>query len=297
MKGQFVGRKVFLSLLIAVFFMLNSFFPPAYALPVVNIPEEEICAATEESSPFAISYYHDLGIAAGVVGLTVTGLVMESRVEGWDKREYFKKSSINSFDSLWYNEYRPAVDDLGTLAVVANVFALPVGIYTTQALFQNLPPLELATVGVMLAESYLAGYGIRNIIKSTVKRPRPYMYTDKWDWNSVRDGDYTLSFPSGHTTDAFMGATFLSYTFWKYYPDSKYRIPVIATSYTIALTTGLLRVASGNHFMSDVAAGAVLGTAIGFFVPFFHEKIASVKYKGQQVLAFDGQSLTATLRF
>ena len=149
----------------------------------------------------------------------------------------------------------------------------------------------------MLAESYLIGYGVRNIIKSTVRRPRPYMYTDSWDWDSVEDGDYTLSFPSGHTTDAFMGATFLSYTFWKYFPNSKYRIPVIATSYAIAATTGFLRIASGNHFMTDVLTGAALGTAIGFVVPLLHEKVAAVKYRGQQVLSFDGQSLTATLRF
>ncbi len=295
MSVPFPCRFLFLAL--ALSFLIPQGLFSESLQGVVNIPEEERCATTEESSPFALDYYADLGLAAGAIGLTVTGLVMRNGVDGWDIEEEFEEEQINAFDKVWYNAYRPAVDDLGTIAVVMNVFALPVGIYATEAVLQNLPPLELATVGTMLAESYLMGYGIRNVIKCAVKRTRPYMYTDEWDWDSVADGDFTLSFPSGHTTDAFMGATFLSYTFCKYYPNSKYRIPVIATSYALAATTGLLRVASGNHFMTDVLAGAALGTAVGFLVPFLHEKIAAIKYRGTNVLSFDGQSLTATFRF
>lgn len=267
------------------------------AEPALNIPVNERCAATEERSPFALSYYYDLAIGTGAISFTVAGLIMEHRVEGWDGDELFRHDAINPLDKLWYNEYRPAVDQMGTIAVLTNVLALPIGIYATEAILNNLPPSELATLGVMLAESYLTGYGLRNMVKSLVRRPRPYMYTGKWDEDGVKDGDYTLSFPSGHTTDAFMGATFLSYTFCKYYPQSKLRIPVVVASYTIAAATGALRVASGNHFITDVAAGAALGTAVGLLVPFLHEKIAAVKYKGRNVLAFDGQTLTATLRF
>ncbi len=269
-----------------------------HAQPIpTNIPDRERCAATEGRSPFAIDYYYDLALGLGSVSLTVTGLIMEHRVEGWDGEETFSKRNINEVDRVWYNEYRPAVDTMGTVTALTNVIALPVGIYAAEAVMNNLPPGELATVGVMLTESYLTGYGVRNIIKSIAKRPRPYMYRGKWDTDHLEDGDYTLSFPSGHTTDAFMGATFLSYTFCKYYPESRLKVPVIAASYTLAATTGFLRVASGNHFISDVLTGAALGTAVGIVVPFVHEKIAKVKYKGQQVLAFDGQSLTATLKF
>ncbi len=269
-----------------------------HAQPIpTNIPDRERCAATEGRSPFAIDYYYDLALGLGSVSLTVTGLIMEHRVEGWDGEETFSKRNINEVDRVWYNEYRPAVDTMGTVTALTNVIALPVGIYAAEAVMNNLPPGELATVGVMLTESYLTGYGVRNIIKSIAKRPRPYMYREQWDTDHLEDGDYTLSFPSGHTTDAFMGATFLSYTFCKYYPESRLKVPVIAASYTLAATTGFLRVASGNHFISDVLTGAALGTAVGIVVPFVHEKIAKVKYKGQQVLAFDGQSLTATLKF
>jgi undecaprenyl-diphosphatase len=297
MKRLISKRGSFLFLFLAVSFLMPCGLFPQPLQPLVNIPDRERCAATEESSPFALDYYTDIGLAAGALGLTVTGRVMEHNVHGWNGRDWYDKDNINFFDKIWYNEYRPAVDDLGTIAVFANVLGLPLGIYATEAIAQNLPPLEFANVGVMLAESYFIGYGLRNIIKTSIRRTRPYMYTGKWDWDSVRDGDYTLSFPSGHTTDAFMGAAFLSYTFCKYYPESRYRIPVVVTTYALAVTTGLLRIASGNHFMTDVATGAALGTAIGLLVPFVHGKVANFKYRGRRVLAFDGQTLTATLRF
>ena len=84
------------------------------------------------------------------------------------------------------------------------------------------------------------------------------------------DGDFANSFSSGHATMAFAGATFASYTFSKYFPDSSLKIPVIAGSYSIAVLTAALRMKSGNHFLTDVLTGAVIGSATGFLVPWMH---------------------------
>jgi len=39
-------------------------------------------------------------------------------------------------------------------------------------------------------------------------------------------------------------------------------------AYGVAATTGVLRVMSDNHYMTDVTVGAVLGTAVGLGVPY-----------------------------
>jgi len=44
-------------------------------------------------------------------------------------------------------------------------------------------------------------------------------------------------------------------------------------SYSLATATALLRVASGSHFMTDVLAGALIGTALGIGIPFLHATI------------------------
>ena len=42
------------------------------------------------------------------------------------------------------------------------------------------------------------------------------------------------------------------------------------------MSTAACRVASGDHFLTDVIVGAVTGTACGFFVPWMHKGISSI---------------------
>ena len=64
------------------------------------------------------------------------------------------------------------------------------------------------------------------------------------------------AFPSGHTADAFAGATLLG----NRYP--KLRIPL----YIGAGLVGVTRIYLGRHYASDVIAGAAIGTITGTLV-------------------------------
>jgi membrane-associated phospholipid phosphatase len=62
-----------------------------------------------------------------------------------------------------------------------------------------------------------------------------------------------LSFPSGHTATAFMGAQFL-------YEEYKDVSPWIGyAGFTIAAATGYLRIYNHRHYLNDVIAGACVG--------------------------------------
>jgi len=65
-------------------------------------------------------------------------------------------------------------------------------------------------------------------------------------------GDY-LSFPSGHTGLAFMGAEFMAQEY-----DAKSPWYGVA-AYSIAATTGIFRIYNRDHWFSDVVAGAGFG--------------------------------------
>ena len=136
------------------------------------------------------------------------------------------------------------------------------------------PASEYLTIGVMYAEALVLSFGTKELIKHLVTRERPYMYDPDTPQSLVESDKHDKSFLSGHTTYAFTGAAFASYVFCKYNPESKWRIPVIAASFSLATATAALRVASGNHFMTDVIAGALLGTAIGIAVPALHTLLA-----------------------
>jgi membrane-associated phospholipid phosphatase len=122
----------------------------------------------------------------------------------------------------------------------------------------------------MYAESVLLVFGTCETIKNSIARYRPYCYFG--DVPSGKTTDYYKSFPSRHTAFAFISASFLTSTFFTEYPNSHWKLPISVFSYSIAAVVGLNRIFSGNHFISDVLAGAALGSIFGYLVPYLHLK-------------------------
>ena len=171
-------------------------------------------------------------------------------------------SKVNHFDQSLMNSYSPLFDNLGTSFCVVSLL--------TPAVLLAAPSDQWLTIGMMYAETVTLAYGIKELGKLCINRARPYMYYEDYPGGAVDDYDWNNSFPSGHTTLSFAGASFTSFVFSKYFPESGWKIPVIAASYTVAAATAACRIASGDHFLTDVIVGAVAGTACGLFVPWIH---------------------------
>jgi len=97
-------------------------------------------------------------------------------------------------------------------------------------------------------------------LKATVDKRRP-------------DGDCCDSFPSGHTSFAFMGASFLHKRYGR-----KYAIPVYAAASFVAYS----RVVSDRHYVEDVVAGAAIGYLSSYFF--------TTKYEGVTVSPVAGDN-------
>ena len=122
--------------------------------------------------------------------------------------------------------------------------------------FQNDKALSVAQDG--LASSLIAAGVISPLLKVAVSRQRPSEAESTFDRD--RGG---MSFPSGHTTQAFAVASVIAAhydSFW-----------VRAAAYGLAGLVGLSRMQQGEHYASDVLAGALIGTAVGNAVVRFHE--------------------------
>lgn len=91
------------------------------------------------------------------------------------------------------------------------------------------------------------------------------------------DGSGFNSFPSGHTTTAFAAAEFLHQEY------KNKSIWYSIAGYTVATTTGLLRMYNNKHWLSDVVAGAgigILATKAAYWIyPFIKRKLFRYKYK------------------
>jgi undecaprenyl-diphosphatase len=195
--------------------------------------------------------------------LLLDNVLKVNRAE-YDASKVYDKKDVNSFDRFFMNSYSHSLDRAGDVMLV---FAMASPCFLAAAEKE-----EWFTVGVMYVETLLIANGLKEITKLCVRRDRPFMYYEPSTYpeDDIKDGDFANSFPSGHSTMAFAGATFASYTFSKYFPDSPYRYAVTGGSYALAFTTAALRIKSGNHFMTDVLTGAAIGSAVGFLVPWCH---------------------------
>jgi len=128
-------------------------------------------------------------------------------------------------------------------------------------------PILRSRQTAFLVLSLVLGPGllVNSVLKETFHRPRP-AHVAAFGGEAVFQPFYRLqggcekncSFPSGETAAAF----------WTLAPalllQGPLRLPAVALALSFGLATGLLRMAAGAHFLSDVlASGVLMGGLIG----------------------------------
>jgi hypothetical protein len=103
-----------------------------------------------------------------------------------------------------------------------------------------------------LIASLIAGGIVTPALKYVAGRSRPRDTTRTFDFKTFGGGS---SFPSGHTTEAFAVASVIATEY-----DAGW---IKGVAYGSAALVGFARVHHQAHFLSDVTAGAVIGTAVG----------------------------------
>ncbi len=226
------------------------------------------CTASQvqESFPYELDLRLDGGLTVGGVVLLSGAAVVRRGQEPLTVEEIWQldPADINGFD-------RSATTQWSTTALdVSNVLLLPLMVAPIGLAIATPGSRQSWTMVAMYGEVLMVGNGLGELLNG-VNRTRPFVYNPNVPDEKKLEVDARLSFPSGHTTNAFAAAVFLSSVYAKLHPGSSARTWMWAGSLTLAATTGYMRYQGGKHFPSDIISGAIIGSLVGWGVPKLHE--------------------------
>jgi len=169
--------------------------------------------------------------------------------------------------NTWVSGTADAVDEMGNLGAWATAGAF----FGAGIIFKDLKARE---TGYLAASAMLQTFLVDNFFKGLTGRQRPFFADGEDHWSGLvafwkrfdkdEEARY-VSFPSGHTANAFALATVVAMQ----YRDEPW-VPVLA--YTVAASVGLSRMALDRHWASDVLVGAVVGHFVSRLVVRNHRR-------------------------
>lgn len=187
----------------------------------------------------------------------------------WDGNPY-NIENVNALDAKLAQPYNKTLDTVGDFGVM--LAGGMVALVVVVAFFTSLSKDKLKAFKVAVIDSIYFGISgmyansIYRILKTVAGRIRPYMYFANPSEKGIAEGDFFRSWPSGHSANVFIAFGFLLTWFTVRYADSKFKKPVLTFTLLVCITTMVLRLLSGNHFLTDVLTGATLGFAISYGV-------------------------------
>ena len=180
--------------------------------------------------------------------------------------------TIAPFDRPATATYRPSLDKTGDLLLGGLLLAAPAA--AGFGTFRNGTWKNLFTLSVLYGETVVYSLAASSWSKALVSRYRPYLYNSGIDQETRLDlashDDARRSFFSRHTALAFSSAVFFTTVTADLLEPEWYTLSAQIALLGVATGIGISRVASGEHFTSDVLAGAAAGAVIGFLVPRMH---------------------------
>ncbi|MDH6354525.1 hypothetical protein M2132_000853 [Dysgonomonas sp. PH5-45] len=233
----FIKKAVTLAVLFAVAFNLHAMPTEGdaeeYTVPVI-VPDtlgSEAFGADDEATAFSVK---KLIVPTALVAAGVTVYSTPWLRKNIDKEVQKELSRHSGFPDL--------VDEALVFAPATAIFVLDwCGVPARHSFKDRM---------LVSASSAMIGLGTNYVAKSLIGRRRP-------------DGSERNSFPSSHTTAAFIGAHILM-------KEYRHVSPWIGVGgYVAATAVGILRMTENRHWLSDVVAGAgwgMLSVEVGYLL-------------------------------
>ena len=128
-------------------------------------------------------------------------------------------------------------------------------------------------IGIYI-ESLATTAALYTITAGLVDRSRPYVYDNSGDTSNDRrfKNNGQRSFYSGHVAATATATFFAAKAYSDFNPDANGKVWVWTGAAVLPASVGVLRMEAGQHFLTDVLLGYVLGAGTGILVPELHKK-------------------------
>ncbi|MEM0516972.1 phosphatase PAP2 family protein [Aequorivita flava] len=232
----------------------------------------------KNGSPYEWKWVRD-GIWTGAaLGASAYGLILIQNKDDMplaEREQYLNEESLQkkidklNFLDQWvagkHNKSANSISDIPFALSFAAPFALliddEINDYTGQYL------------GLYI-ESLATTAALYSITAGLVNRSRPYVYDNSGDTPNDRrfKNNGQRSFYSGHVAATATATFFAAKAYSDFNPDGDGKVLIWTGAAALPAAVGVLRMEAGQHFLTDVLLGYVLGAGTGILVPELHKK-------------------------
>ena len=175
------------------------------------------------------------------------------------------KKNIPSFDRKGADVYHPKADETGDLLFYGSM-PLPVILMLDKKIRKD---------GLKVAALYLESMSVTGLLYTgsvyLTNRYRPYAYNHNVPMSERTRGGAKNSFFAGHVALVGTSTFFIAKVLNDYHPGSNVKWLPFTLAGIATGTVALMRYRGGQHFVSDILLGTVVGTLSGILVPHVHK--------------------------
>jgi len=267
-------KKFFLRL-VALPLMVWAAGTPTHAQ---DSPPVQVTPAVEVSH-YDVSWSKDMPVTFLSAFTAFFGNYRYTQMEKPEPGDYRSVSELLPWDRPLAGRYSESADKASKWAVALGVAPLALAGYSYGV--GDASGQDAAGFTLMFAQALALQSGINLMVRSMEFWPRPYVYAKDGYGSGSRkaieraekaDAEAYGSFYSGHASAAFTVAVFTGEWFSEMYPQSPFRGVVWAGALSAAALEGVLRIAAGKHYLTDVVVGALVGSGVSLAVIEIHKK-------------------------
>lgn len=249
--------------------------------------------AQKYDSPYETSWAKDGIWLGGALATSAGGFLIIQNKEG-SSEEFIM--NLDKDDVPFFDRWSAGYHDENASNISDIPFAVSFVVPIAASLIDGNQNDNFGQVSLLYVESLATTAAIFTMSAGLTRRIRPRAYSDDISIETRAKSTNTRSFYSGHTAAAATATFFAAKVYSDFNPEAKGKWLVWTGAAAVPAAIGALRLKAGQHFLSDVALGYVLGAASGILIPELH-KIDDENFSFSPVFSPDYKGLYASYRF